>query len=136
MIVAGDSGPRPDELPAEVEMVLEFIERVWNDRDLEKVADFMMRDLTLHTVDYRTFIRPEGYRRSLLRMLRPFPGGRFEVRDIATNYAERYAGLRIAVTWKFCGHYNGHPAYGSDQLRGGRNPRRLSVPRSVRPHRP
>ncbi len=110
--VTGDSGPRPDEFRPEVEMVLEFIERVWNDRDLEKVADFMLRDLTLHTVGYRTFIRPEGYRRSLLSLLRSFPGGRFEVRDIATNYAERYAGLRIAVMWKFRGSYSGHPAYG------------------------
>jgi predicted ester cyclase len=110
--VAGDSGPRPDAFRPEVEMVLEFIERVWNDRDLEKVADFMVRDLTLHTVGYRTFIRPEGYRRSLLGLLRSFPNGRFEVRDIATNHAERYAGLRIAVLWKFSGHYSGHPAYG------------------------
>jgi predicted ester cyclase len=112
VIAAGDSGPRPDDFRPEVEMVLEFIERVWNDRDLEKVPDFMVRDLTLHTVGYRTFIRPEGYRRSLLSLLRSFPSGRFEVRDIATNFAERYAGLRIAVLWKFAGLYNGFPAYG------------------------
>ena len=63
IIAAGDSGPRPDAFRPEVDMVLEFIERVWNDRDLEKLRDFMVRDLTLHTVGYRTFIRPEGYRR-------------------------------------------------------------------------
>jgi predicted ester cyclase len=113
VIAAGDSGPRPDDFRHEVEMVLEFIERVWNDRDLEKVPDFMVRDLTLHTVGYRTFIRPEGYRRSLLSLLRSFPSGRFQVRDIATNFAERYAGLRIAVLWKFSGLYNGFPAYGT-----------------------
>ena len=66
-------------------------------RRLHKVDDFMMRDLVLHTVGYRTIIRPEGYRRDLLAMLAPFPAGRFEVRDVQTNYAERYAGLRIAV---------------------------------------
>src|SRR5918994_1935034 len=66
VIAAGDSGPRPDDFRPEVEMVLEFIQQVWNDRNLEKVKDFMVRDLTLHTVGYRTVIRPEGYRRSLL----------------------------------------------------------------------
>ena len=112
VIAAGDSGPRPDEFRPEVELVLEFIQRVWNDRDLEKVADFMVRDLVLHTVGFRTVIRPEGYRRSLLSLLRSFPTGQFEVRDIQTNHAERYAGLRVAVLWKFTGRYNGYPAYG------------------------
>ena len=112
VIAVGDSGPRPDAFRPEVDMVLEFIERVWNDRDLEKLRDFTVRDLTLHTVGHRTFIRPEGYRRSLLSLLRSFPSGRFEVRDIATNFADRYAGLRIAVLWKFSGRYNGFPAYG------------------------
>jgi predicted ester cyclase len=112
VIAVGDSGPRPDDFRPEVELVCEFIQKVWNDRDLEKVSDFMVRDLILHTVGYRTFIRPEGYRRSLLSLLRSFPSGQFEVRDIATNHAERYAGLRIAVLWKFIGAYNGFPAYG------------------------
>ena len=112
VVAAGDSGPRPDDFRPEVELVLEFLQRVWNERDLEKVKDFMVRDLTLHTVGFRTFIRPEGYRRSLLSLLRSFPSGQFEVRDVTTNYAERYAGLRIAVLWKFTGTYNGFPAYG------------------------
>ena len=71
-----------------------------------------MRDLVLHDVGHRTVIRPEGYRRALLRMVRPFPAGRFEVRDIATNWAPRYAGLRIAVTWVFEGQYNGTADFG------------------------
>ena len=108
----GDSGPRPDDFRPEAEMVLEFIERVWNERELEKVEDFWIRDLVLHTIGYRTVIRPEGYRRALLRMLQPFPGGRFAVRDLATNAAERYGGLRIAVTWKFSGRYNGRDDFG------------------------
>ena len=112
VIAAGDSGPRPDDFRPEVEMVLEFIQRVWNDRDLERVSDFMVRDLVLNTVGFRTFIRPEGYRRSLLSLLRSFPSGQFEVRDIQTNHAERYAGLRVAVLWKFTGAYHGYPAYG------------------------
>jgi predicted ester cyclase len=112
VIRAGDSGPRPDEHRAEAKMVLEFIQRVWNDRDLDKVENFMIRDLLLETIGHRTVIRPEGYRRALLRMIRPFPSGRFAIRDIATNYAERYAGLRIAVTWVFTGSYNGTTDFG------------------------
>lgn len=116
VISAGDSGPRPDEHHSEVEMVLEFIEKVWNDRDLEKVEDFWVRDLVLETVGNRTVVRPEGYRRALLKLIRPFPAGQFEIRDVATNFAERYAGLRIAVTWKFSGHYTGTADFG--QLTG------------------
>lgn len=112
VIAAGDSGPRPDDHRPEVEMVLEFIDRVWNNRDLEKVGDFMARDLVLHTIGHRTLIRPEGYRRALLKMLQPFPSGTFEIRDVVTNDAPRYAGLRVAVTWKFTGSYNGRPDFG------------------------
>ena len=83
VLAVGDSGPRPDDFRPEVELVLEFIQQVWNDRDLEKVEDFMVRDLVLHTVGYRTFIRPEGYRRALLQPAALFPSGQFEVRDIA-----------------------------------------------------
>jgi predicted ester cyclase len=112
VLAVGDSGPRPDDFRSEAQMVLEFIERVWNGRDLNLVEHFWVRDLMLHTVGYRTILRPEGYRRALLQLIRPFPAGRFEVRDVVTNYAERYAGLRIAVTWVFKGHYNGVPDFG------------------------
>ena len=36
----------------------------------------------------------------------------FATREDATNFAERYAGLRIAVTWKFSGRYTGTPDFG------------------------
>jgi predicted ester cyclase len=112
LLSAGDSGARPDDFRAEAQLVLDLIEQVWNGRNLNLVEQFWIRDLTLHTVGYRTVIRPEGYRRALLRMLRPFPAGRFEVRDVVTNSSERYAGLRVAVTWVFKGHYNGTPDFG------------------------
>ncbi len=112
VLAVGDSGPRPDDHRSEAEMVLEFIERVWNGRDLHAVEQYWVRDLTLHTVGYRTITRPEGYRRAMLKMLRPFPGGRFEVRDVQTNYAVRYAGLRVAVTWVYRGVYNGEADFG------------------------
>lgn len=111
-ISSGDSGARPDDHREEVELVLEVIEQVWNGRRLDLVEKYFARDLTLHTIGYRTAIRPEGYRRELLNMLTPFPGGRFEIRDIATNHDEQYAGLRVAVCWKFSGIYNGRPLLG------------------------
>jgi predicted ester cyclase len=112
-IAQGDSGPRPDQHRSEVETVLEMIQTVWNDRDLQKVESFFHRDLVLLTVGNRLVIRPEGYRRALLRFLESFPAGQFEIRDIQTNYDVRYAGLRVAVTWKFVGAYIGKPNYGS-----------------------
>ncbi len=111
-IAVGDSGPRPDDYRPEVERVVEMIQTVWNDRDLQKVEKFFHRDLVLLTVGNRLVIRPEGYRRALLRFLESFPAGRFEIRDIQTNYDVRYAGLRVAVTWKFVGDYNGVANYG------------------------
>ncbi|HET9872819.1 MAG TPA: ester cyclase [Propionibacteriaceae bacterium] len=112
VLAAGDSGPRSDDYRPEAQLVLEFVERVWNGRELEKVHDFMIRDLFLHDVGYRTWIRPEGYKRSLLRLLAPFPTASFEVRDLQTNYDERYGGLRIAVLWKLVGDYIGVPDFG------------------------
>nr|WP_315268007.1 ester cyclase [Microbacterium lemovicicum] len=111
-IARGDSGARPDDHRSEVETVIDMIQTVWNDRDLQKVEKFFLRDLVLQTVGDRLVIRPEGYRRALLRFLESFPAGRFEIRDIQTNYDVRYAGLRVAVTWKFVGDYIGVPNYG------------------------
>lgn len=111
-IASGDSGARPDQHRAEVETVLELIKTVWNERDLQKVESFFLRDLVLITVGNRVVIRPEGYRRALLRFLESFPAGQFEVRDIQANYDVRYAGLRVAVVWKFVGDYIGKPNYG------------------------
>lgn len=112
VLAAGDSGPREDDYRAECEMVLEFVEVVWNQRNLSRLRDFMVRDLFLHTVGDRTVVRPDGYQRELLRMIAPFPAAHFEVRDIQTNYDERYAGLRIAVLWKMSGRYNGAADFG------------------------
>lgn len=113
VLAVGDSGPRPDDHRAEAELVLEFIDTVWNQRLLERVEQYCVRDLWLETVDDRTIARPEGYRRALLRFLRAFPGGNFEVRDIATHHAERYAGTRVAVVWVFKGVHDGAESYGA-----------------------
>jgi hypothetical protein len=112
VLTSGDSGPRPDDFRPECELVLDFIDLVWNQRNLAQVHNFMIRDLVLHTIGDRTVIRPDGYQRSLLNFLAPFPAGQFEIRDIATNFAARYAGLRIAITWKFVGRYDGAPHFG------------------------
>ncbi|MEP6648649.1 MAG: ester cyclase, partial [Lapillicoccus sp.] len=113
VLAEGDSGPRPDEYRTECEMVLEFVDEVWNHRRLNRVGDFMVRDLVLQTVGDTTVIRPDGYQRDLLDLVAPFPDARFVVRDVQTNRAERYAGLRIAVLWQMKGTYRGAPTFGA-----------------------
>jgi hypothetical protein len=112
VLSAGDSGPRPDEHRAGCELVLELVERVWNERRLNEVDRFTARDLLLHTVGDQTVTRRAGYQEDLLDLLAPFPAGRFEVRDVQTNHAERYAGLRVAVLWVLRGPYDGVARYG------------------------
>lgn len=111
-IAEGDSGVRPDVYRSEVENVIAMIQEVWNARDLQKVDKYFHRDLVLNTVGNRVVLRPEGYRRALLRFLEAFPSGTFEIRDVQTNYDVRYAGLRVAVTWRFVGVYDGRANYG------------------------
>lgn len=112
VLAAGDSGPRADAYRPECEMVLEFVDQVWNHRRLNRVTDFTVRDLVLQTVGDTTVIRPDGYQRDLLDLVAPFPDASFAVRDVQTNYAERYAGLRIAVLWQMQGAYRGAPTFG------------------------
>ncbi|MFE9681976.1 ester cyclase [Streptomyces sp. NPDC006285] len=113
VLLRGVSGARPDAFRPECEMVLEFIDEVWTRRRLHRVNDFMVRDLFLHTTGDRTVIRPERYQSDLLAMVGPFPDARFAVRDIQTNHAPRYAGLRVAVLWTMHGTYRGVPAFGA-----------------------
>ncbi|OJY45265.1 ester cyclase [Pseudonocardia sp. 73-21] len=112
VLTAGDSGPRADDHRPECEMVLEFMAEVWNARRYQKVSDYMVRDLFLHTVGDQTIVRPDGYQRDLLALVAPFPDAQFAVRDVQTHHAERYAGLRIAVLWTMHGTYRGTPAFG------------------------
>lgn len=109
----GDSGPRPDDHRPECEMVLEFIDEVWNRRRLNRTTDFMHRDIMLHTIGDRTEVHRTRYQEDLLRLLAPFPEATFEVRDVQTNRSERYGGLRVAVMWKLSGTYSGVPAFGT-----------------------
>ncbi len=108
----GDSGPRPDDHRAGCETVLAMIEEVWNGRHLHTVPDYFHRDLFLDTVGDVTVTRPDGYQRDLLTLLSAFPSATFEVRDVQTNDAGRYAGLRIAVLWKLVGRYDGRAIFG------------------------
>lgn len=112
ILTAGDSGERPDDHRPECEMVLGFIDEVWNERRLNRVHDYMVRDLFLHTIGDETVIRPDRYQRDLLTLVAPFPDARFRVRDVQTNDNPRYAGLRIAVLWQMQGTYRGTPAFG------------------------
>ncbi|CAM5655754.1 hypothetical protein SALBM135S_04952 [Streptomyces alboniger] len=112
VLAVGVSGARPDDYRPECEMVLQFIDEVWSQRQLHKVREFMARDLFLHTVGDRTVIRPERYQSDLLSLVGAFPDARFAVRDVQTNFSPRYAGLRVAVTWTMHGTYRGTPAFG------------------------
>ncbi|MFI0241102.1 ester cyclase [Streptomyces sp. NPDC016845] len=112
VLARGVSGPRPDDFRPECEMVLEFIEEVWSQRRLNKIRDYMVRDLFLHTVGDRTVIRPERYQSDLLSLVGAFPDARFAVRDVQTHHDPRYAGLRVAVLWTMHGSYRGTPDFG------------------------
>lgn len=98
-IAKGDSGERPDEYRAEVEKVIDLIKTVWNDRDLQKVEKFFERDLVLLTVGNRLVIRPEGYRRALLRFLESTPP--VSSRS-ATSRPTTTCGTRVSA-WPSCG---------------------------------
>jgi predicted ester cyclase len=113
VLAEGDSGPRPDDFRPECEMVLEFLDEVWNQRRLHRVPEFVERDVFLHTIGDTTVLRPDGYQRDLLSLVAPFPDAHFAVRDVQTNANERYAGLRIAVLWTMHGTYRGVPVFGS-----------------------
>lgn len=111
-IVAGDSGPRPDVYREECKLVLGLLDEVWSKRRLNRLGDFIDRDTFLHTVGDRTVIRPDGYQRDLLELVAPFPDATFVVRDLQTNDATRYGGLRVAALWQMRGTYTGVPTYG------------------------
>jgi predicted ester cyclase len=112
VLAAGDSGARPDDHRGECEHVLALVEAVWNERMLHRVTDFVARDVTCHTTRNRTLTRPDGYQRSLLDLLAPFPDARFEVRDVVANYSGPHGGLRIGIVWWLRGTYGGTAAYG------------------------
>ena len=86
MLAAGDSGPRPDDYRTECEMVLQFFDEVWNQRQFNRAHDFLDRDVFLQSVGDVTHVRPDGWQRETLRLLAAFPSAHFEVRDIQTNY--------------------------------------------------
>lgn len=112
VLARGDSGARPDDYREECETVLALIHDVWNKRNFSRMTDLVVRDVFLHSSGAQTYVRPIGYQDETLRPLLAFPSGQFEVRDVQTNYDVRYAGLRIAVLWKFVGCYDGQPLYG------------------------
>lgn len=112
VLAEGDSGPRPDDHRAECELVLELVEKVWNQRNFAALGEFTVRDVFLHSSGEAIYIRPKGYIDETLRPLLAFPTAHFEVRDVQANFNHRYAGLRISVLWKMTGNYEGRPLYG------------------------
>lgn len=111
VVTAGESGTRPDAHRGEAEFIREFIEEVWNNRRLERVPEFTLRDLFLETTRARIRTRPLNYQIDMTQMLAPFPHAEIEVRDIAVSTAPEQ-GTRIGVLWRLSGTYSGVPLYG------------------------
>lgn len=111
VIIAGESGPRPDTHTEEASLINEFVCEVWNKRHLERVPEFTQRDLFLETTRARVRTRPHNYRIDLSQMIAPFPDATIEVRDIAVNTAAEQ-GTRVGVLWRLAGTYDGAPVYG------------------------
>lgn len=111
-LAAGDSGPRPDNLPSECRMVLEFIEQAWNQRLLNVAPDYLHRSHVCFTSRFRTYCRAAGYQQSLGELIATFPDAHFEVRDVAAN-ADDFHGTRVSVMWRMRGTYSGAPTYGA-----------------------
>ncbi|MFC8933976.1 ester cyclase [Rhodococcus sp. NPDC057135] len=112
VLTGGDSGPRPDLFRGECDFVLEMIEEVWNQRNFDRIGQYVPRDVLCHTTRNRTLSRQANFQSSIIDMLAPFPDARIHVRDIAANYSEHHGGLRVAVVWWLTGTYTGVPAYG------------------------
>ncbi len=110
-LVAGDSGPRPDNQPDECRMVLEFIDVVWNQRQLNVAPTLLHRSHVCYTSRYRSYCRAEGYQQSLGELIATFPDARFDVRDVAAN-TDPFHGTRVSVMWNMRGTYAGAPTYG------------------------
>jgi len=111
VLVAGESGPRPDAHGAEAASIEEFLHEVWDQRHLERVPEFTHRDLFLETTRARIRTRAKNYQADLSQMIAPFPDATVEVRDIAANTADEQ-GTRIGVLWRLTGTYDGAPIYG------------------------
>ncbi len=111
VLVAGESGVRPESHADEAALINEFISAVWGLRHLELVPAFTQRDLFLETTRARVRTRADNYQSDLVQMLAPFPDAVVEVRDIAVNTAAEQ-GTRVGVLWRLSGTYDGAPAYG------------------------
>lgn len=113
VLAVGDSGPRPETCRAECEQVLELVESVWNERMLNRLPEFVARNVTSHISRERTLTRPNGYQRGLLELLAPFPDARVEVRDVVAHHSPAHGGVRVGLVWWLSGTYCGVPAYGA-----------------------
>ena len=137
VLAVGDSGERPDDYRAEAQMVLEFIEQVWNGRDLQRgravlgarpdpAHDRLPHDHPARGLPARAAARCSGRSRA----------GASRSATCRRTTPSSYAGLRVAVTWVYKGDYNGTADFGPLTGSPGRDPRRLAVPRAGRPAGP
>ena len=94
-------------------MVLEFIEQVWNDRDLNKVTDFWSATWSCTPSATARSSGPRATGARCCGLVRPFPAGQFEVRDVADQprrALRRPADRRASGSSR--GGYNGTADFG------------------------
>ncbi|MYW02816.1 ester cyclase [Streptomyces sp. SID3343] len=112
VLARGESGPRENDHRRACELVLDLIDRVWNERRIDLAEDYVVRDLCLHTSRDRTVVRPTGYQQELISFLAPVPDAVVQVRDVVAHEHPEH-GVRVSALWWLRGTYCGVPAYGA-----------------------
>ncbi len=112
-LLSGESGDRPNDHRAQVELVLELFASVWRRREYDRLSELVARDVFCHTVSNRTALRPAGMIATLLDLVAPFPDADIEVFDVVANDCAERGGVRVAVQWLLHGAYDGAPVYGA-----------------------
>lgn len=111
-VQAGVSGARPARYEAECELIMRYFEQVWNQRHIDRVAEFCDTAVVCQSVRMRRVMQISNFQMEVMALLAPFPDGVLEVRDIAVHESSDL-GLRIAVVWLLRATYSGSPVYGT-----------------------
>lgn len=111
-IETGISGARPQRYLAECQMITEFFEQVWNQRNFDKVADYCDDTVVCQTVRMRRVMQIANFQLEIMSLLAAFPDGIMEIRDLVVHESEDL-GIRVGVIWLLRGTYSGSPVYGT-----------------------
>jgi hypothetical protein len=111
-VAAGISGARPPRYRQESAMIVRYFEEVWNQRHIDRVADYCNDTVVCQSVRMRRSMQISNFQMEVMALLAPFPDGVIEVRDIAVHESADL-GTRVAVIWLLRGTYSGSPVYGA-----------------------